>query len=316
MTEAMDPTYYNIKKWTITKEGEWIINNTKTSLPEVVALLQKCDLVVPILHGPYGEDGMIQGFLETIGVPYMGCDFRSCAVTMDKAWTKRIALTHGVQVARFIEFSIQEWLKRPDSVREKILKEFQFPFYIKAIHLGSTFGVHRVKTVSEIDEAIHNISKLDYKFLVEDEVKGREMEFGFIGDHEVEVSDAAEVVRSEEVHTYENKYALSGNPSIPKSPLAPEILRKGREIAETVYRAVGCSGLARIDFFLDPDGTWILNEVNPMPGFTPMSVYPAIWKAEGLTMPEVVDRVMIASLHRFRSQQRHLRPPEKPPINL
>ncbi len=316
LCDAMDPNYYQIKKWTISKEGEWMYEGRKAPLSEVAAHLQSCDAVFPILHGPFGEDGMIQGFLETLGVLYIGNDFRSCAVAMDKAWTKRIALSHGVKVARFIEFSIQEWIKQPDAVREKILKEFSFPFYIKAIHLGSTFGVHRVKTIPQIDEAIHSISKLDYRFLVEEEMKGRELEFGFIGDDEVDVSDAAEVHRADEIHTYENKYSASGKPSVPKAPLTPEILQKGRQIAETVYRAVGCSGLARIDFFLDPDGTWILNEVNPMPGFTPMSVYPAIWKAEGLTMSEVVDRVVIASLHRSRSQHRHLRPPEKPPVEL
>ncbi|MGH2638318.1 MAG: D-alanine--D-alanine ligase, partial [Rhabdochlamydiaceae bacterium] len=316
MTQAMNPDYYQLKRWTISKEGEWIHEGKKATLSEVIISLQSCDLVFPILHGPFGEDGMIQGFLETIGIPYVGCDFRACAVAMDKAWTKHIALSHGIKVARFIEFSIQEWIKRPDTVREKILKKFQFPFYIKAIHLGSTFGVHRVTTTSQIDESIEDISKLDYRFLVEEEIKGRELEFGFIGDDEVDVSDAAEVIRAEEIHTYENKYSISGNPSIPKAPLPPEVLQQGRRIAETVYRAVGCSGLARIDFFLSSDGTWILNEVNPMPGLTPMSVYPAIWKAEGVTMGEVIDRVVIASLHRSRSHQRHLKPPAKPPVEL
>lgn len=316
ITKEMDPNYYRIQKWIISKEGEWIYEGEKKALSEVVAYLQQADLVFPILHGPFGEDGMIQGFLETLGVPYVGNDFRACAVTMDKAWTKHIAQACGVKVARFIEFSIHEWIKKPETVREKILKAFQFPFYIKAVHLGSTFGVHRVTNLSEIDAAIGHISKLDYRFLVEEEMKARELEFGFIGDDELEVSDAAEVIRSEAIHTYANKYLASGNPSIPKSPLPPEVLKNGRQIAETVYRVVGCSGLARIDFFLKDDGTWVLNEVNPMPGFTPMSVYPAIWRAEGLTMREVVDKVIIASLHRSRSHRRHLRPPEKPPVEL
>jgi UDP-N-acetylmuramate--alanine ligase len=314
--EAINSDFYHILKWTISKEGDWINNGKKASLTEVVTHLQQCDLVFPILHGPFGEDGMIQGFLETLGVPYVGCDFRSCAITMDKAWTKHIAQAHGVKVARFIEFTIHDWIKRPDEVREKILKEFQFPFFIKAIHLGSTFGVHRVITEEQIDLAIHQIAKLDYRFLVEEEMKGREMEFGFIGDDEVAVSDAAEVVRADEIHTYENKYLASGKPSIPKTSLPSDVLRKGRQAAETVYRAVGCSGLARIDFFLDPDGTWILNEVNPMPGLTPMSVYPAIWEAEGLNRTEVIDRIVIASMHRMRSHKKHLRPPEKPPVDL
>lgn len=313
---ALDPRYYQIKKWVITKEGGWVCNGKGAHLPEAVADLQSSDLVFPILHGPFGEDGMIQGFLETVGVPYVGSDFRSCAVAMDKAWTKHIALSRGVKVARFIEFTIAEWLKRPEIVREKILKNFQYPFYIKAVHLGSTFGVCRVKTAQEIDEAIHTISKLDYRFLVEEEIKGRELEFGFIGDDEIDVSDPAEVERAAELHTYENKYSTKGKPSIPKAPLPPEILQEGRRVAEIVYRAVGCSGLARIDFFLTADGSWVLNEVNPMPGFTPMSVYPVIWKAEGVIMPEILDRVIIASLHRFRHHQRHLRPPVKPPIDL
>lgn len=314
--KEIDPSYYRIQQWIISKEGEWIYEGQKKTFPEVVTHLQKADLVFPMLHGPFGEDGMIQGFLETLGVPYVGCDFRACAVAMDKAWTKHIARSCGVKVARFVEFAIHDWIKRPEMVREKILKEFQFPFYIKAVHLGSTFGVYRVATSAGIDAALEQISKLDYRFLVEEEMKARELEFGFIGDDEVEVSDAAEVVRSEAVHTYANKYLASGNPSIPKSPLSPEILKKGREIAETVYRAVGCSGLARIDFFLEDDGTWVLNEVNPMPGLTPMSVYPAIWRAEGLKMREVIDKVIIASLHRSRSHKRHLRPPEKPPVDL
>ncbi len=316
VTEALDSNFYDFERWTISKDGEWMNEGVKTSLPDVTQEILKADLVYPILHGPFGEDGMIQGFLETLGIPYVGCDFRACALTMDKAWTKRVVQTYGIRVARFVEFSVHNWIKRPHEVREKILKEFKFPFYIKATHLGSTFGVHRVNQPSEIDGAIDSISKLDYKFLVEDEVKGRELEFGFIGDDLVDVSDAAEVVRSEVIHTYVNKYCASGNPSIPKASLPPGVLEEGRAIAETVYRAVGCSGLARIDFFLDSNNQWILNEVNPMPGCTPMSVYPAIWKAEGVTMREVYTRVIIASLHRYRSQQRHLRPPEKPPIEL
>ncbi len=316
LTEEINPQFYQLTKWTISKEGAWICEGKEHPLPDVVSQLLTSDLVLPMLHGPFGEDGMVQGFLETLGIPYVGCDFRSCVIAMDKAWTKHIALAHGVPVARFIEFSVHEWLKKTDRVRETILNSFSFPFYIKAVHLGSTFGVHRVKTEREIDDAIHAIAKLDYRFLVEEEVVGRELEFGFIGDDEVSVSDPAEVIRADEVHTYENKYALSGNPSIPKTPLPPNILEQGRRMAETVYRAVGCSGLARIDFFLKPDGTWVLSEVNPMPGFTPMSVYPVIWKAEGIPTTLVIDRVVIASLHRHRFHQRHLRLPAKPPIEL
>jgi len=300
--EAMNPELYTIELFTITKEGKWL----KNTLPEVTEKLLTCDLAFPILHGPYGEDGMLQGFFETLGLPYVGADYRACAITMDKAWTKHIAARHGVEVARFIEFTMNDWEQRPQETLQKILKEFKFPFYIKALHLGSTFGVHKVKNEQQIKEAIENIRRLDYSFLVEEEIIGRELEFGFIGNFNAAVADPAEVILSEEIHTYENKYSANGKPSIPKAPMPPEVLARGKEIATTVYHATRCMGLARIDFFLKPDGTWVLNEVNPMPGCTPTSVYPLIWKSEGVSMTEVVDRVIIAGLHRKRYHDRHL----------
>jgi UDP-N-acetylmuramate--alanine ligase len=314
--ESMNPEYYTIAPFTISKKGDWFLGVEEKTLPEVIQELLKCDFVFPVLHGPFGEDGMIQGFLETIGIPYIGADFRSCAVCMDKAWTKHIAARHGCEVARFIEFSTHAWEQKPAETLKTILQRFQFPFYVKAVHLGSTFGVHRVKNQQDVIDAIENILKLDYRFLVEEEVNGRELEFGFIGNYDAAVSDPAEVIRAGEIHTYENKYSASGNPSITKAPMPTEVLERGRQIAKAVYEAVGCTGFARIDFFLKDDGTWVLNEINPIPGFTPTSVYPEIWIAEGVPLSQVVDRVIIAGLHRKRYLDRHLRPPKQPPVQL
>jgi UDP-N-acetylmuramate--alanine ligase len=316
LMHEMNLDYYILRLFTITKEGEWMKDGQVKTLPEVAQELLTCDLVFPVLHGPYGEDGMLQGFFETLGLPYVGADYRASAVSMDKAWTKHIAAGHGVEVARFIEFTMNDWEQRPQETLQKILKDFKFPFYIKAIHLGSTFGVHKVKNEQQIIDALENIRRLDYSFLVEEEVNGREIEFGFIGNFNAAVSDPAEVTRAEEIHTYENKYSAAGKPSIPKAPMPPEVLARGKEIAKTVYHAVGCMGLARIDFFLKDDGTWVLNEVNPMPGCTPTSVYPLIWKSEGVSISEVVNRVIIAGLHRKRYHDRRLRPPVKPPALL
>lgn len=314
ITQAMDLSYYIFQQFTITKQGEWAVDGIIKTLPEIVAELLTYDLVFPVFHGPFGEDGTIQGFFETLGLPYVGPDFRAAAVAMDKAWTKHIAAAHGVEVARFQEFAIYAWEQEPEALLHHIIKNFSFPFYIKAVHLGSTFGVFRVKNVQEVHRALTEMRKLDYRFLVEEEVQGRELEFGFIGNYDVQVADPAEVIRSEEVHTYENKYSAKGLPSIPKAPLPPHILAKGREIATTVYKAVGCTGLARIDFFLKPEGTWVLNEVNPIPGCTPTSVYPLIWQAEGVPMNALIDRLIIAGLHRHRYCNRRLRPPPKPPV--
>lgn len=314
--QSMNPDYYQTSCFIITKEGEWLIEGQTIPFPEVVRQLLSYDLAFPVLHGPFGEDGMIQGFFETLGVPYVGPDFRSCAVSMDKAWTKHLAARHGVEVAPFIEFYTYDWENNREAVLAQIVERFTFPFYIKAVHLGSTFGVHRIKSKEQIDLALDSICKLDYRFLVEEEVIGRELEFGFIGNFDVDVSDPAEVTRADEIHTYENKYSAKGNPSIPKAPMPPEILDRGRKAAKAVYQAVGCTGCARIDFFLKSDGTWVLSEVNPIPGFTPTSVYPVIWKAEGVDFPFVIDRMIIGGLHRKRYYDRHLRPPLKPPVLL
>jgi UDP-N-acetylmuramate--alanine ligase len=315
LMEEMNPDYYTVKPLTITKAGEWMIDGQIKELPAVVQELLKCDLVFPVFHGPFGEDGMLQGFFETLNLPYVGADFRSCAVTMDKAWTKHIVAQHNIEIARFQEFSIYDWEESPKEILQKIVEEFEFPFYVKAVHLGSTFGVYKVQNQQEVKEAIENIRHLDYRFLVEEQVVGRELEFGFIGNFTAAVSDPAEVIR-DEINTYENKYSKTGKPSVPKVELPPKVLAEGREIAKKVYHAVGCTGLARIDFFLKDDGTWVLNEVNPMPGCTPTSVYPIIWKAEGVSMRQVVDRVIIAGLHRKRYIDRRLRPPKQPPILL
>jgi UDP-N-acetylmuramate--alanine ligase len=314
--EHLNPDYYTLQLFTITKEGEWLIGGQKKELPAVVQELLACDAVFPALHGAFSEDGMLQGFFETIGIPYAGADYRSCAVCMDKAWTKHIVARHGVEIARFIEFTIYDWEQNPAATLQTMMKQFAFPFYIKPVHLGSTFGVHRVKNESEVHAALEAIRRLDYRFIVEEEIVGREMEFGFIGNFEASVSDPAEVIRADEIHTYENKYSAKGMPSIPKVALPPEVIAQGREIAKTVYHAVGCTGFARIDFFLKPDNTWVLNEINPIPGCTPTSVYPLIWKAEGVPFTEVIDRIIIAGLHRQRYYDRRLRPPPKPPIQL
>ncbi len=314
--EVLSHEYYNVSTYTLSKEGEWFIEGTKKQLPEVVQQLMKCEVVVPILHGPFGEDGSLQGFFETLGLPYTGSDFRSCAISMDKAWTKHIAARHGIAIARFTEYSIHLWEQEPEKVKQEILQNYTFPFYLKAVHLGSTFGVFRIKEEKEISIALEQIRQLDYRFLVEEEIQGREMEFGFIGNFDVAVSLPAEVTRAGELHTYENKYSASGNPSIPNAPMPESVRQVGRNIARKVYDAAGCSGFARIDFFLKDDATWVLNEINPIPGITPTSVYPIIWKEENVPLSHVLDRIVIAGLHRKRYQDRHLRPPQRPPVNL
>lgn len=295
--------YYETTRLEISKEGTWHRAGSPLPLTEVVTQLQSCDVIFPMVHGIYCEDGMLQGFFQTLGVPYIGPDYRSGPIAMDKAWTKRIAATHGVAVADFLEFSAREWKKNRSSLLSQMTKKFSFPFFVKPVHLGSTFGVYRVIDLASLEAAIDQICRIDYKFLAEAEIQGREMEIGILGNDDILVSDPAEVSKSEAIYTYEGKYGTSANPAIIKAPLPSAVREEGKKIAEVVYRAIGCTGFARIDFFLTPDDQWILNEVNPIPGCTPTSVYPKLMLEEGVSIAQLIDRLVIAALHRHRLEQ-------------
>ncbi len=306
MQPQVSSDYYQLATLEISKDGSWHQKGIPLSLPDVVSLLQTCDVIFPMIHGVHCEDGMLQGFFQTLGIPYIGPDYRSGPVSMDKAWTKRIAASHGIAVADFLEFSAAHWQKNRSSVLAQMTQKFPFPFFVKPVHLGSTFGVYRVTDLSSLESAIDQICRIDYKFIAEAEVIGREMEIGLLGNDEIFVSDPAEVAKSEIIYTYEGKYGSSANSAIVKVSLPAPVREEGKKAAEIVYRAVGCTGLARIDFFLTPDHRWILNEVNPIPGCTPTSVYPKLMVGEGITLPKLVDGLVIAALHRHRFEQRHL----------
>jgi UDP-N-acetylmuramate--alanine ligase len=310
LLKAIDKNLYTIKHLKISKDGQWTLDGKSREIKNVISDLQSSDICFPTLHGPFGEDGMIQGFLETLGIAYVGCDYRTAPVAMDKAWTKRIALTHGIVIADFIDFHAYEWENNATECLNRIEQRFTYPFFVKPVHLGSTFGVYRIHDQKQLHTALSHLCRLDYKFIVEEQVIGRELEFGFIGNHNLIISDPAEVVvQKGEIYTFEGKYGVDSAPALIKVPLPEKILQEGKKAAEVVYRALDCTGLARIDFFLKADGTWVLNEVNPMPGFTPTSVYPQFWPAEGIEREMLVDRLVIAGLNRKRYQDRRLKPP-------
>jgi UDP-N-acetylmuramate--alanine ligase len=298
--------YYQNILFTITRNGEWLENGQKKSMSEIVQALLHCDVIFPVLHGPFGEDGILQGFFETLGVCYAGSDSRSCAVAMDKVWTKQIARENQISVARFITFSIDQWEKDPSQVYSKIRQEFSFPFYVKASHLGSSIGIHRVVDDQSLIEAIKEIATLDYSFLVEEEILGREIEFGVLGNFEVVVSEPFETAKG--FNTYERKYSGEGGELNFHPQLSAKERATGKLLAKTAYEAVNCKGLSRVDFFLKKDGTWLLNEINPMPGFTAMSHFPGMWQSLGFSFEEVVDRIIISALHRKRYYDSHLCP--------
>jgi len=305
--ENLNPVYYQIHPFTISKKGEWSTQGKKTML-EVVEELLQCDIAFPVLHGPQGEDGMVQAFLETLDVPSIGSDFRASAVAMDKAWSKRIALSYGIKVARFLEFSSHQWKTNPEELLASILQTFSYPFYVKALHLGSSVGVYRVLDPSLLVAALDQVVKLDYAFLIEEEIKGKEIEFGCLGHHNIQISDPIENFFQGKFYTYEKKYH-SNHPTLLFDPSIPcSAIEEGKRLTEKIYRSLRCSGLARVDFFFTPSGEWILNEINPIPGFASTSAYPQMWKKEKLSPSELIDEIIISSLHRYRYRERSLKP--------
>ena len=313
---------YELKLFGITKEQRWIVGDDvldklanvpkptsdvqKSQLisSDILTQLLSCDVVVPVLHGPNGEDGVVQGFLDVLGKTYVGSDHRSSAICMDKVATKQIAQAVGLPVAPFVTFAASEWKADPLPILEKVEKLLVWPLYVKPRHLGSSIEVSRVTTVEELRQAITRVLRLDSHAIVESEMIMRELEYAIIGNQDPIVLPPGEIFSQGRVHTYEGKYGANSTPDTDKAELSQELLEEGMVIARQAYCAAGCSGLARIDMFLDQDNRFWLNEINPMPGFTKNSMFPRLCVANELPLTELVHRLIILALARRRAQQR------------
>lgn len=271
--------------------------------PEIFSELLLCDLFVPVLHGPFGEDGRIQGFLEMLRKPYIGCDLHACAVSMDKALVKTLALAHDIPTVCFIDFDAHQWRAEKESCLQKAIA-LGFPLFVKPTHLGSSVGVVKVLQASDLEEAVEFAFQYDTHLLVEKAVVGREIEFAVLGNSLLETATPGEILTNGAVYTYEKKYGKNGFAATPRAELSDEQIAAGKALAEKAYRIASCQGLARVDFFLDQEGTFWLNEINPMPGFTPNSLYPKMWEEAGVCTKDLLDKLIILALERSRMQER------------
>lgn len=294
---SLNPEFYDVKQFSIPKQGEWV---TK----EVVEELQRCDICFPVLHGPFGEDGSIQGFFETLGIAYVGCDFRSSAVCMDKAWTKHIALNNNIPTTPFVEFTAGQWKNEQAHCLKKVAQKLHFPLFVKPVHLGSSIGVSKAVDQASLIEAIDHACGLDFRVLVEEEVIGREIEFAVLGNETIHVTPPGEIYSAGSIYDYDRKYGPQGMQTEIQAQLPAEIIEKGKKLAAKAYSALGCTGMARVDCFLKPTGDILLSEVNPIPGFTSISLYPKMWEAQGVTGSALVDKLLILGLQRKRHHDR------------
>lgn len=313
--EGLDRCLYDVKLFGLTKQGEWLTGpdvlekleqkisfapGTQKISSAILDELSGCDAVFPVFHGRQGEDGMIQGLLDTLNIAYVGCDYSAGALCMHKGWTKHIARVFGIATSHYIEFDSATFRKAPELLLQTIDEELGLPIWMKPVHLGSSIGVVRVEKREEILKAAQDIFALDDTLIAEEEIDGREVEFSILGNEMVRVAPAGEIMKKEIFHGYDNKYGAGASEIRIPALLTDSQRIIGEELALEMYRKVGCKGLARIDFFIDRNGHFWLNEINPFPGFTKTSAFPKVWEAAGLSIRELLDELLILAMHRHR----------------
>ncbi|MEU5411535.1 D-alanine--D-alanine ligase family protein [Streptomyces clavifer] len=269
----------------------------------VPTVLGEVDVVFPVLHGPYGEDGTLQGFLELSGVPYVGAGVLASAVGQDKEYMKRVFISFGLPVGPYEVVRPREWESDRRAARKRIMEfaaEHGWPLFVKPARGGSSVGITKVDDAAGLDEAIEEARRHDPKFLVESLLRGREIECGVLEfEHGPRASVPAEIppVTAHDFYDFEAKYIDSAAGLVP-APLTEEQTAEVQRLAVEAFEATSCEGLVRADFFLTEDGTFVINEINTMPGFTPISMYPRMWQESGVSYQELVDRLIQAALGR------------------
>ncbi|AVH95286.1 D-alanine--D-alanine ligase [Streptomyces cinereoruber] len=265
--------------------------------------LGEVDVVFPVLHGPYGEDGTLQGLLELSGVPYVGAGVLASAVGQDKEYMKRVFVSFGLPVGPYEVVRPREWEQNPAAARKKIVEfaaDHGWPLFVKPARGGSSVGITKVDDLSGLDEAIEEARRHDPKVIVEALVRGREIECGVLEFEDgPRASVPAEIppVTDHDFYDFEAKYIDSASGIVP-APIGDEATAEIQRLAVAAYESVSCEGLVRADFFLTEDGEFVINEINTMPGFTPISMYPRMWQESGVSYPELVDRLLQAALTR------------------
>ncbi|MDI9830966.1 D-alanine--D-alanine ligase family protein [Streptomyces sp. NPDC004822] len=265
--------------------------------------LGEIDVVFPVLHGPYGEDGTLQGLLELSGVPYVGSGVLASAVGQDKEYMKRVFTSFGLKVGPYVVIRPREWEQDESAARKKIIDlagDHGWPLFVKPARAGSSIGITKVDDLSGLDEAIAEARRHDPKFLVEAALRGREIECGVLEFEDGPRASVPAEIPPPDAHAYydfEAKY-IDSTPGVVPAPLTAEETAEVRRLAVDAFEAASCEGLVRADFFLTEDGEFVINEINTMPGFTPISMYPQMWQATGVEYPELIDRLIKAALRR------------------
>jgi D-alanine-D-alanine ligase len=326
---GLDPDKYEAVPIGITKEGHWLIGaGAQKMLPEVLkggqrvmmtadptdaALVrldgsgggQRLDVVFPVMHGTFGEDGTIQGLLDLAGLPFVGAGVLGSAIGMDKDVSKRLLQVAKIPVVPWIAVQRADWERHPKEVQISVEKKFKYPVFVKPATLGSSVGMTKVHSRAELAPALHLAGEFAMKILVERCMIAREIEVSVLGNHDPQASVPGEIVPHREFYDYTAKYLEEGTQLLIPAKLKPTQVKKIQHYAVAAFRALELSGMARVDFFLEKKGGKIyLNEVNTIPGFTSISMYPKLWEASGIPFRELLDKLIALALEQHAEKAR------------
>src|SRR6266508_881989 len=323
--QAADPTRYEVVPVGITRDGRWIAADEAIAAlgagagalpdpdastgPEVDPLPAVAPrsageqvVVLPLLHGPMGEDGTVQGLLELAGVPYAGAGVLGSSVSMDKAVAKELLTRHGLPVADWIALRENEI---DDTLPGRVERELEWPVFVKPANLGSSVGVTKAGGPGALMAAVDEALRYDEFVMIEEAISGREIEVAVLGNADPQASVPGEVVPSRDFYDYEDKYIDGGAQLRIPAPLPPEVAADARRLAVAAFKALRVDGMARVDFFYEDGGRGLLvNEINTIPGFTPISMYPKLWEASGLPYPKLLDELVRLALERNQRRRR------------
>ncbi len=324
---ALDPARYEAVFFGIDKQGRWLFDDPLERLlagesapPDAprwpaAERLAGVDILFPVLHGPNGEDGVIQGFFELADIPYVGNGVLASSVAMDKALSKRLFQAHGLPQTPWQTVSRAQLETSPAYVLARLENALDYPMFTKPANLGSSVGIRKASNRDELLAGLHEAAAYDIIIVVEQAVPhAREIEVSVLGNDHPRASIPGEIVPSNEFYDYEAKYLSGESEERIPAPISPQLTAQAQAMALRAFKAVHGSGLARVDFLLnDATGDLFLNEINTMPGFTRISMFPKLWAASGLPYPELIDRLIQLGFERHR-QKRALRTTFEPPV--
>ncbi len=291
---ALDPVKYEIADYFIDKQGKW---HPAAISPEPDRN-KDIDVAFPILHGTFGEDGTVQGLLELAGVPYVGAGVLASAAAMDKAMTKRLCVQAGLPVVDYLV------LTRGAFHSQSVELPFGYPVFVKPVNLGSSVGITKANNREELKKALDLASQYDRNIIVERGIKGREFECAVLGGEPPSASTPCEIIPSQDFYTYEDKYLLNKTRIDLPPALNSDQISEMQRLAVGCFEAVGCEGMARVDFLMDGEtGQFFINEINTIPGFTSISMYPKMWEYSGLPYAALLDRLIELALERAEQRK-------------